>query len=469
MSVTDHNNYERRITPIERLFTRSPFSTVTVVARITGNVSESILSGAISKVQQRHPHLRVRIAEDANGEPRFTSQSVGEIPVKVVPRASDSQWIGLVQEACQIPFEFEARPAIRFVLVQSERTSELIILCHHIICDGMSLAFLARDLMVHLGDPTREAEQLPDPVPVDRDSIPDEVRLNAFVRFIINRMNKKWENDKVVFDQEDYGDLCEAYWARYTHQILSLELSEAQTIALVHRSRKEKVTVNSALAAAFAGAQCVVLGEGRYHPSIGVGASLRNRLQRPVGEVMGFYAGLASLRFRYNGSSGFWQNARGFHRKVLPLYNNRILFKDPLIWCYLEPTILESINFKKIGGLVTEGSSRYEKISAFSARDDVVLSILKRDKMDSLDQLMMGTAVTNLGRLDLPRIYGDLQLDRLIMKPGGAFPLANVNLLLGAVTSAGKLSLVVEYVEDNIDTVTMEGIKEQALGFLLGE
>jgi hypothetical protein len=37
------------------------------------------------------------------------------------------------------------------------------------------------------------------------------------------------------------------------------------------------------------------------------------------------------------------------------------------------------------------------------------------------------------------------------------------------VTSAGKLSLVIEYVEDNIDIGTMERIKEVAMESLLGE
>ncbi len=80
----------------------------------------------------------------------------------------------------------------------------------------------------------------------------------------------------------------------------------------------------------------------------------------------------------------------------------------------------------------------------------------------------MGTAVTNLGRMDFLAKYGDLELDRLIMKPGGGFPLASVNLVLGAVTCAGKLSLLIEYVEDNVDTGTMERIKEKAMSLLLG-
>ena len=45
----------------------------------------------------------------------------------------------------------------------------------------------------------------------------------------------------------------------------------------------------------------------------------------------------------------------------------------------------------------------------------------------------------------------------------------NVNLVLGAVTCAGKLSLFVEFVEDNVDMGTMERIKEQAMEFLVNE
>ena len=122
-----------------------------------------------------------------------------------------------------------------------------------------------------------------------------------------------------------------------------------------------------------------------------------------------------------------------------------------------------------IGGLVPPHFTRHHKLSAFSKRDDVVSSILKREKMDSLDKIVMGMAVTNLTRMDFPREYRALELDRLIMNPGGAYPLAMVNLVLGAVTCAGKLSLVVEYAEETVDTSTMAKIKDKAMEFLLDE
>ena len=87
--------------------------------------------------------------------------------------------------------------------------------------------------------------------------------------------------------------------------------------------------------------------------------------------------------------------------------------------------------------------------------------------MDSLNQIFMGTAITNFTRMDFPSKYGQLELDRLIMNPGSAFPLANINLILGVVTCAGKLSLVIEYAEETIDTTTMKKIKDKAMKTLL--
>jgi NRPS condensation-like uncharacterized protein len=461
--------YERKATSVERFFTRSPFSIVTMVARIKGNVSEEMLRNAVAKVQKLHALLRVRIKDDENHTQWFTSEKVQDIPIEIVPRNSKNDWIKIHAEASKLPYEFETRPAIRFILVQSPPVSELIILCHHIICDGMSLAYLARDLMVYLGDPEPEVDVHPAPAPITLDNLPRDISQSGIAKFFINRMNRSWAEECEFFDQGDYEILTKAYWDHFNHEIISIELSEAETSALVARCRTENVTVNSALTAAFSGAQSFVQGEKPYHEKLVIAASLRDRIPNPPGEGMGMYAGGVELKFKYNHKRSNWENARQFHNKIQPKLTNKNLFADILNWLYLEPTIFEAMNFKKLGWLVPPDSSRYEKLSAFSKSADIVSRILQRDNLESLETKHWGTAVTNLGRLDFPKTYGALELDRLIMQPGGGIPLANVNLVLGAVTCSDKLSLVVEYAEEAVDTGTMGKIKHKALEYLLGE
>jgi len=459
--------YMREITPVEQLFGSSPHAIVTMVARINGHLTENMLRDAVTKVQQRHLHLKACIIKDTNHVAWLTTDGTQDVPIEVVPRTEHNQWSDVVEAWYRVPFDFENRPPIRFILVRSEDVSELIIMCHHIICDGLSLAYLMRDVMVHLGDPSRKLEILPDLTPVGLDSMPEGVSANSIVKFFINRINKKWRKEAAHFDQQDYEALNEAYWATFHHQVALVELSEPQTSALVARCRKEGVTVNSALTTAFVGAQTAFKDALTYHLSVVIAASLRNRLRQPVGEGIGFFAGAITLDANYDVSTGFWENARKLHQKIKPSFTNKNLFKDPLTWSYLDPALLEAMNFKKLGSLVQSQSASYHKLNTFSQRNDVVSSILKREGIENPEKVFIGTAITNLGRLNFAKHYGSLELDRLMMKPGGGFPLASVNCVVGAVTCADKLSVSIAYAEETVDTQTMIQIKQHAMQWLL--
>ena len=121
-----HQKHERKVTPAERFFTRSPYSIVTMVARIKGNVTEDMLKGAIAKVQRRHVLLQVRIQDNENHDQWFTSEKVQEIPIEIVSRNSKNDWIKLHAEESKVPFEFDIRPAIRFILPPKHPTNGTI-------------------------------------------------------------------------------------------------------------------------------------------------------------------------------------------------------------------------------------------------------------------------------------------------------------------------------------------------------
>jgi NRPS condensation-like uncharacterized protein len=467
MNSTDKTIYRRKISPLEGFFLHSPYAIVTMTARIKGSISDEMLRKAVQKVQGRHTNLRLKLEFDEMGDPWFTSQDVQDIPVVIVPRGNDQTWMEVIQQQSLIPFDFQVRPAIRFLLVQSPDESELVIFCHHLICDGLSLAFLARDILTVLGDPSIELEILVDPTPIERDNLPPGVKMSGLVNYFIERINNQWREQRVHFTQEDYQALTDVYWSNFNHGMSLLEFSEDQTNQLVEKCKKENVTVNSALAIGLAAAQIMVEGPQSYHSKITIAGSLRDRLKKPAGESMGFYAGAVSPKFKYNTKIDLWENARRFNKKVQPLYTSKNLFKESLVWSYLDMGILESLSFKMIGGMVPLTSAQAEKLNAFSRREDVITSMLKREKMDSFDNVLIGTAVTNLTRMDFPREFGELKLERLIMNPGGAYPLIFVNLLAGAVTCSGKLSLMLEYSLERIKPDIVEEIRQKLISILI--
>ena len=434
-----------------------------------GTVTEEALRNAVDKVQRRHTLLSVRIEINENQTPMFTSEDVGKIPVETISRISDQTWIEVYDKACLQPFDFYKEPAIRFYLIQSEEISDIMIFCHHVICDGISLAYLARDIMEHLSNSELETETLRNPSPINRKLIPIEYKLNPIVNWFLKRINEKWAKEKVTFDQEDYLNLHEAYWKNFTHRTLSLELTETQTERLVLMCKNEEVTVNSALAIAFIAAQNIILGQQPFLSKTGVGVSLRKYLSPPIDEEIGFFAGVATTDYKYKLNKRFWDNARMFHKKITEQYSTKKLLNDPLTFSSIAPSILEARNFKILGELVQPHQSRFEKLSAFSKREDTVYSILKRANTESVEKTIMGTALTNLTRMNFAKKYGKLELDRMIVHPGGGFPLSTVNIVIAAVTCVNKLSLIIEWAEERISEELVQEISQLAIKLLLGE
>ena len=118
-----------------------------LVSRIEGSsISAENLSAALLHSQRRHPLLRTAIHVNRDGTPEFIPSSA-PIPLRVIPRANDTQWLHEVETELALPFAPDDRPLVRAVLVQGEAVSELILAVHHSIGDGVSAMYLTRDLL----------------------------------------------------------------------------------------------------------------------------------------------------------------------------------------------------------------------------------------------------------------------------------------------------------------------------------
>ena len=260
------------------------------MARVKGFISEENLRDALYKVRQQHPLLGVRIYMDDNGEPWYTNEQVPESLLKVVQRTSDQDWHRELLIQYKIRFELATGPLIRFVLLQSPEISEIFIICHHVICDGTSLAILARDLLLYIGNPERKVQEMPEPALATPDNFPIDIKIGKVFTAAINKMNQKWQQNKVIFDEEDEDNLFRAFWDKYNLKIISVELNEKETTSLVEKCSQHGVTVNSALNTAFLAAKNSVQGPFKGGKrNIMVPVNTRKRYKNPIGEHFGLY------------------------------------------------------------------------------------------------------------------------------------------------------------------------------------
>ncbi|MFX1267904.1 MAG: condensation domain-containing protein [Promethearchaeota archaeon] len=460
LQTIQYKEFERKLVPHERRFFRVPISNISIVARLKGFISKEDLRKGLKKVRHQHPLLGVRIYLDENYDTWFTSKNVPENPLKVVQRKSEKDWYQELLNEYKIRFKVERGPLARFILLQSSEISEIIITCHHIICDGTSMAILARDLLLYLGDPDREVQIMPDPPLATPEIFPTDTTPGKMIMVVINKMNKMWQKKKVIFDDEDVDNIFRAYWNNFTFKVISVELTKIETSDLSKRCRQHKVTLNSALNTAFLAARYDIRGHfkgGRRNILIPV--NTRKRYIKPVGENFGLYAAGFQFELSYNPKKDFWENAKIFNENVREKLKINKVFKMVALMGLIDKSLSETQSFSFLGKLVPPNFSRYEKIHSFSIDKKNIANKMTRKKIEKVP----GLAVTNLGLLDYPSKYGSLELDRFIFVTS-ASPL--MELVISAVTVSGRLTFTINYLEETTDTITMEKIKNKALEYL---
>jgi NRPS condensation-like uncharacterized protein len=430
---------------VMREYFRIP-NNVAIIATINGKIKDDDLTEVLKKVTWMHPLMGVRVVIDSNNDAWFTDECVAPLSLKIISRRSNRQWIDIVENEYNIPFEFEKGPLIRFILLKSKEISDLIIICQHSICDGISLTNIVQDIMFLLSNTETNVRMIDPILPVSENfpAVPLRVKLKLLKnKLIMSRINRKWDKQRVIFDDMDYQNIHEAFTQKYKYRIIVEELSESQTSALITWCRQNHVTVNSALSTALLAGRLCIRGESANNHMIQIAVNIRDQLKKPAKAVFGFLAGGIKFKFEYIPNKTFLDNISLFHKKVLhELNGNKIL--EPLIGHYISPTLTDGINFAIYGRWVSGDFSRYGKLSQFIQNKTNKAVYISKQVIDNMPGLM----ISNLGNIKAQKEYGSLKLDQLYFVTSSS---PFLDIVAGVVTAGGKLTLTLNYMEPTDD------------------
>ena len=193
--------FQRKI-GAERSILMFPFNVV-MVARVRGSLNELQIATALERLRDRHALLAVRVRFDEDGTGWFIGDDVPAVPVETEVRSGGARWMPRVLSEYRKPFPIETGPLFRCSLIHSEEVSELVLCGHHMICDGMSMGWLIRDLLAAVAVPDMPIQELPPPPPIDDSTVPDPPKVWALARWFIGLINCKWERKKLTFNEQD--------------------------------------------------------------------------------------------------------------------------------------------------------------------------------------------------------------------------------------------------------------------------
>lgn len=429
----------RKMSRCERLFFMCPLFTIIMAARITGAVDTIRLRQVLDAVTRKHPLLRAKVLFDERHEAWFSSEGVPPVPMRIVKRVSEHQWLDELKEEARVPFDIGRGPLIRFVLLQSPEVSDLLLVCNHSICDGMALANLIREIFCLYEDPAQEVRVLDPPDVLDL--VKPGISLPGLIaRLFVGLGNRKWRKNPYHFGAEEYAALYRGYWENRKPGLVLLEFNPDESAHLLATCRNHGITVGSAVSAACLAAHTDITGGFlKKQQTVMVPFDLRMRLNPPIGNVFSFCDGGVKFPYAYSLKKTFWENAQDLHEEI----HSRIKVLDPscLDIPVFEPSFIDALTaFGLFVDNVPEAYTRTDTLQRF-IRDtgNIVFTFNRNFETD-----LPGFVPSNVGRIDVTESPGGIRLDRLIFLPG----ISDLNpLALGGAGAGGRMVFSLPFVD----------------------
>lgn len=216
--------------------------------KIRGHLAEDRLRHALTRVQAKHPLLRCLIVKDdveQDDRPWFQlqEQTVPPIPLRIVERKTDEDWQEESRREWTQLFDASRTPLVRVTWLRGQEVSELLLVCHHCVCDGASIVTLLREILLLCDRPEQDIGACTSLNAID-EILPEDVQRNRSLQRRVRwkaALFKLFVRSRRVGPAVTYGQVYAARWA------LDQKISQA----LAQRCKAEGVSVFTALCVAF--------------------------------------------------------------------------------------------------------------------------------------------------------------------------------------------------------------------------
>ncbi len=362
------------------------------LTRLSGHVDAARIQQAIAYVQQRYPILRSRIVSTGS-RPQLEVLTHVHVPFLAVARQSAVQHMQLAQQEISDSIPADNCPLWRVHLVHGETQSELLLTFHHCMSDGLSSVQIMQDMLLfHAGQHSTEPEQIGIPLAYD-DLLPKSSLWQTMRHYwpAIRRLIKPpalaqlqqrpaATSATLPHQADATASPIEAYSQALVH-----EFSAEQTKQLLANCKKMGGTINDMLSGALLKAAAPELtGEQEQLVSMTSAINVRPLLPPSYHQAVGYYSSGIESRFLLSTNS------------------------DPLT----------------LGKQATQmAKSQFNVLNIqFGLWLRSVLIRFRPNPTDLLSTLMKSSRanihLSNMGRADLNRQFGDVTVDALIPMAG---------------------------------------------------
>lgn len=443
MHIQNEKNYNREVLPIEVPFIRSMGAIIGAVAEFSGQVNEKRFRNAVAKIKHIYPNLNLALAWDENGKAWFKKSEFDPLS-EVREMTSENEGQKVIIEEWNKSFDLENGPLSRFILLKSEKKSDIIFLCHHILSDGIGITIILETFFKLLSDENFNVKMsyinhLPSVENLNK--FKPKSGTNVFTLFnellnknLANFLNYRWKRSKIHIPPKDAVLSHKMFFNNYDYCPLLDEFSQEETANFIKKCKENKVTVTSAMIMAFLACRKEIDQEHDNFRQI-IPVDLRKYLGDETKQAANCYAGSIDMKYAYDTSKTFWENARIYNGLAKNALKNFADIKKVQAISYFQTDFLEtSIASQRIHTFNEMFDGVFPYVDKLGPKSHHVTSTMAKFAIKRSPTFCL----TNMGNPKFSHDYGSLKLEKLFLYPSGvAYP--KLTVLLSVVTLHNRL------------------------------
>jgi len=439
---------QQRLWFLNQLEPNTSLYNISTAIKVTGMLNVEVLNQSLNAIVDRHEILRTTLKTvDENPMQIISDSHPEQLKVKVISsgtnQPTDIQY--LLNEEAHLPFDLSSDLMIRATLLQQPTEHILILVIHHIACDGWSMGVLFRELtaLYHAfstNSPTHLAE-----LPIqyaDFSCWQRQYLTKTKLQKQLIYWQEKLTDVPVLFDfpTDHPRPLIQTY--RGTSQ--NFKISKDQTNQLQRLSQQSGATLFMTLLTAFVS----LLGRYSNSDDVVVGSPIANRTNREIEPLIGCFINTLVLRSDISGNPSFQGLLTRVKQVALEAYDHQDIPFEQLVDA-LQPERNLSNNplFQIMFILQNTPKIDFElpglNISPFEIKNDTAkfdLTLSVTETVQGLDgRLEYNTDIFEAATIS--RMIGHFQvlLDAIIAQPN--LPISSLPLL----TEQERQQLLVEW------------------------
>ncbi|OCA77048.1 hypothetical protein BBI01_00865 [Chryseobacterium artocarpi] len=411
---------KRKLMMVERIMYVDPETPVNCIfsAKIKGELPEQNFKTALEKIQQKHALLRVVIDSKTEKYPFFIEEKeIAPIPLRIVERKTDQDWLTESQKEWKILFEEEKTPLARVVWVRGQDVSEVFWAIPHCISDGTTGVTLMKELLQLLDNPALELE------PYEAFTSVDEFLPSNF-----NVKSKKFKAKLYLTFARFFFMLQQKSKKRNLgkNYVLHQKLDPATTTQITQKCKANGISVHALLCSAFMQAFQEVKGKEAKGKVISP-VDVRHFIPEIKEDHLFAFAPTVDLAIK-KGSSDLLNNAK-----------------------QIKEDLVQKIGKMEARELLWMGEQMHPIV-------DRMISMLKSSNGGH------DVTLSNMGRINIPNDYKNFSIET-IFSPTVAFPWLNSNTLVTS-TYNHQMDFIFLSNEDFLPKAEAAKIKEKAIALM---